>query len=97
MGIIPMIIAVAVMRTGRKRRQSAWGRPRTAWSLGVERLDASDDQTLVAKAPCSRIHRACRPVLMTATAMIIGMIPMALGLGVRRRAERHLGRAVIAV
>ena len=36
-----------------------------------------------------------RPVLMTALAMIIGMIPMALGAGGGRRAERPVGRAVI--
>jgi predicted RND superfamily exporter protein len=35
-----------------------------------------------------------RPVLMTAFAMIAGMLPMALGRR-RRRAERPLGRAVI--
>ena len=36
-----------------------------------------------------------RPVLMTALAMVIGMLPMSLGLGEGGRAERPLGRAVI--
>ena len=36
-----------------------------------------------------------RPVLMTALAMIIGMIPMALGLGEGAEQNAPLGRAVI--
>jgi multidrug efflux pump subunit AcrB len=36
-----------------------------------------------------------RPVVMTATAMIIGMIPMALGLGESGEQNAPLGRAVI--
>jgi multidrug efflux pump subunit AcrB len=36
-----------------------------------------------------------RPVLMTASAMIIGMIPMALGLGEGGEQNAPLGRAVI--
>ena len=36
-----------------------------------------------------------RPVMMTATAMIIGMIPMALGLGESGEQNAPLGRAVI--
>ena len=36
-----------------------------------------------------------RPVLMTALAMIIGMIPMALGLGDGGEQNAPLGRAVI--
>ena len=36
-----------------------------------------------------------RPVLMTASAMIIGMIPMALGLGEGSEQNAPLGRAVI--
>lgn len=45
------------------------------------------------------IHTACktrlRPVLMTALAMIIGMIPMALGLGEGGEQNAPLGRSVI--
>ena len=36
-----------------------------------------------------------RPVLMTALAMIIGMVPMALGLGEGAEQNAPLGRAVI--
>src|SRR6202012_1334178 len=36
-----------------------------------------------------------RPVIMTATAMIIGMVPMALGLGEGGEQKAPLGRAVI--
>jgi multidrug efflux pump subunit AcrB len=36
-----------------------------------------------------------RPVLMTATAMILGMLPMALGLGSGGEQNAPLGRAVI--
>ena len=36
-----------------------------------------------------------RPVIMTALAMIIGMIPMALGLGEGGEQNAPLGRAVI--
>src|SRR5246500_3829677 len=36
-----------------------------------------------------------RPVLMTAAAMIVGMIPMALGLGEGAEQNAPLGRAVI--
>jgi multidrug efflux pump subunit AcrB len=36
-----------------------------------------------------------RPVLMTALAMIIGMVPMALGLGDGGQQNAPLGRAVI--
>ena len=38
---------------------------------------------------------ACGPVLMTALAMIIGMLPMALGLGEGGEQNAPLGRAVI--
>jgi multidrug efflux pump subunit AcrB len=40
-------------------------------------------------------HTRLRPVLMTAIAMIIGMIPMALGLGEGGEQNAPLGRAVI--
>jgi multidrug efflux pump subunit AcrB len=40
-------------------------------------------------------HARVRPVLMTATAMILGMLPMALGLGEGGEQNAPLGRAVI--
>jgi multidrug efflux pump subunit AcrB len=40
-------------------------------------------------------HARLRPVLMTATAMILGMVPMALGLGEGGEQNAPLGRAVI--
>src|SRR5882762_2714421 len=40
-------------------------------------------------------HTRLRPVLMTAVAMIIGMVPMALGLGEGGEQNAPLGRAVI--
>src|SRR6202043_88125 len=43
------------------------------------------------QAGCIRV----RPVIMTALAMIIGMIPMALGLGEGGEQNAPLGRAVI--
>jgi multidrug efflux pump subunit AcrB len=52
---------------------------------GLEPVDAARD------AGATRI----RPVLMTALAMMIGMIPMALGLGEGAEQNAPLGRAVI--
>jgi Cu/Ag efflux pump CusA len=40
-------------------------------------------------------RRRLRPVIMTATAMIIGVLPMALGLGTGGEQNLPLGRAVI--
>src|SRR5205085_7899848 len=40
-------------------------------------------------------HTRLRPVLMTALAMIVGMLPMALGLGEGGEQNAPLGRAVI--
>jgi multidrug efflux pump subunit AcrB len=61
-------------------------------SFARERLDAGDDAfTAASKAGFSRF----RPVLMTALAMIIGMIPMALSLGEGGEQNAPLGRAVI--
>ena len=40
-------------------------------------------------------HTRLRPVLMTAAAMIIGMLPMSLGLGEGGEQNAPLGRAVI--
>jgi multidrug efflux pump subunit AcrB len=47
------------------------------------------------EAMLSAGHARIRPVLMTATAMIIGMFPMALGLGEGGEQNAPLGRAVI--
>jgi len=61
-------------------------------SFARERLDAGDHAFEAAlQAGFTRL----RPVLMTATAMIIGMIPMALGLGDGGEQNAPLGRAVI--
>jgi multidrug efflux pump subunit AcrB len=61
-------------------------------SFARERMDAGDDAFQAAlQAGFTRL----RPVLMTATAMVIGMIPMALGLGDGGEQNAPLGRAVI--
>ena len=61
-------------------------------SFARERLDATGDALIAAvEAGVTR----CRPVLMTALAMIIGMAPMALGLGEGGEQNAPLGRAVI--
>ncbi len=61
-------------------------------SFARERLAATGDAVLAAvEAGLTR----CRPVLMTALAMIIGMAPMALGLGEGGEQNAPLGRAVI--
>jgi multidrug efflux pump subunit AcrB len=61
-------------------------------SFARERLENHGDATRAAlEAGFSRF----RPVLMTAFAMIIGMIPMALGLGEGGEQNAPLGRAVI--
>ena len=61
-------------------------------SFARERLDAGVDSVKAAlEAGFSRF----RPVLMTALAMIIGMVPMALGLGEGGEQNAPLGRAVI--
>jgi multidrug efflux pump subunit AcrB len=54
----------------------------------VEGLDARS-------AALSAGHTRIRPVLMTASAMIIGMLPMALGMGEGGEQNAPLGRAVI--
>ena len=51
---------------------------------------ANDERATVASAREAMIsagYARVRPVLMTATAMVLGMLPMSLGLGRRRRAE----------
>jgi len=61
-------------------------------AFGTERLAALGDPVQAAiEAGFTRF----RPVLMTALAMIIGMIPMALGLGDGGEENAPLGRAVI--
>jgi CzcA family heavy metal efflux pump len=61
-------------------------------SFARERMDAGDDAFEAAlQAGFTRL----RPVLMTALAMIIGMVPMALGLGDGGEQNAPLGRAVI--
>jgi multidrug efflux pump subunit AcrB len=61
-------------------------------SFARERMNAGDDaRTAASQAGLTRF----RPVLMTALAMIIGMIPMATGLGEGGEQNAPLGRAVI--
>jgi multidrug efflux pump subunit AcrB len=61
-------------------------------SFARERMNAGDNAFEAAlQAGFTRL----RPVLMTASAMIIGMIPMALGLGDGGEQNAPLGRAVI--
>jgi multidrug efflux pump subunit AcrB len=61
-------------------------------SFARERMNAGDTAFEAAlRAGFTRL----RPVLMTAMAMIIGMIPMALGLGDGGEQNAPLGRAVI--
>ncbi len=61
-------------------------------SFARERLDALDDGVRAAvEAGATRF----RPVIMTALAMIIGMAPMALGMGDGGEQNAPLGRAVI--
>jgi multidrug efflux pump subunit AcrB len=61
-------------------------------SFATERLAAAGDSLAAAlEAGETRL----RPVLMTALAMIIGMVPMALGLGEGGEQNAPLGRAVI--
>jgi multidrug efflux pump subunit AcrB len=61
-------------------------------SFARERLNAGED---AAAAALSAGTTRFRPVLMTALAMIIGMVPMALGLGDGGEQNAPLGRAVI--
>jgi multidrug efflux pump subunit AcrB len=56
-----------------------------------ERITISDPIQAMLAAGYARM----RPVLMTATAMILGMAPMALGLGDGGEQNAPLGRAVI--
>jgi len=61
-------------------------------SFARERMNAGDD---AAHAALTAGVTRFRPVLMTALAMIIGMLPMALGLGEGGEQNAPLGRAVI--
>ena len=61
-------------------------------SFANQRMAAGDDAlTAAATAGYTRL----RPVLMTAGAMIVGMVPMALGIGEGGEQNAPLGRAVI--
>jgi len=61
-------------------------------SFAKDRLAATGDAVLAAvEAGATRF----RPVCMTALAMIIGMVPMALGAGEGGQQNAPLGRAVI--
>jgi multidrug efflux pump subunit AcrB len=59
----------------------------------------ANDERLTVPSPSDAMLSAgyarVRPVLMTATAMILGMVPMALGLGEGGEQNAPLGRAVI--
>jgi len=61
-------------------------------SFARERMDAG---ATAFEAALQAGYTRLRPVVMTATAMIIGMIPMALGLGEGGEQNAPLGRAVI--
>ena len=61
-------------------------------SFARERLEAIGDAV---EAALDAGFARFRPVLMTALAMIIGMLPMALGLGEGGEQNAPLGRAVI--
>jgi multidrug efflux pump subunit AcrB len=56
-----------------------------------QRLEGMDERAAALSAGATRI----RPVLMTASAMIIGMLPMSLALGEGSEQNAPLGRAVI--
>lgn len=61
-------------------------------SFANQRMDAGDDK---ATAAIVAGYTRLRPVLMTAGAMILGMIPMALGVGEGGEQNAPLARAVI--
>jgi multidrug efflux pump subunit AcrB len=61
-------------------------------TFGVQKLrEGIDARTAALEAGRARI----RPVIMTAVAMVLGMLPMALGLGDGGESNAPLGRAVI--
>jgi multidrug efflux pump subunit AcrB len=61
-------------------------------SFARQRMNAGDDAL---RAALTAGYTRFRPVLMTALAMIAGMLPMALGLGQGAEQNAPLGRAVI--
>jgi multidrug efflux pump subunit AcrB len=61
-------------------------------SFANQRIGAGDDAL---RAAASAGYTRLRPVLMTAGAMIVGMMPMALGIGEGGEQNAPLGRAVI--
>jgi multidrug efflux pump subunit AcrB len=61
-------------------------------SFARERMDEGMDPI---KAAIESGYTRMRPVIMTALAMIIGMIPLAMGLGEGGEQNAPLGRAVI--
>jgi multidrug efflux pump subunit AcrB len=61
-------------------------------SFANQRMDAGDSVLLAATTAG---YTRLRPVLMTASAMILGMVPMALGIGEGGEQNAPLGRAVI--
>ncbi len=61
-------------------------------SFARQRMNAGDDAL---QAALTAGFTRFRPVLMTALAMIVGMVPMALGLGEGAEQNAPLGRAVI--
>jgi multidrug efflux pump subunit AcrB len=61
-------------------------------SFANQRLAAGDDAL---RAATNAGYTRLRPVLMTAGAMILGMVPMALGIGEGGEQNAPLGRAVI--
>jgi multidrug efflux pump subunit AcrB len=61
-------------------------------SFANQRMAAGDDPS---QAAATAGYTRLRPVLMTAGAMILGMVPMALGIGEGGEQNAPLGRAVI--
>jgi multidrug efflux pump subunit AcrB len=61
-------------------------------SFANQRMTAGDDPL---RAAATAGYTRLRPVLMTAGAMILGMVPMALGIGEGGEQNAPLGRAVI--
>jgi multidrug efflux pump subunit AcrB len=61
-------------------------------SFANQRMKAGDDPL---RAAATAGYTRLRPVLMTASAMVLGMVPMALGIGEGGEQNAPLGRAVI--